>query len=318
MPRSLRLAAALLAALALAPATHAASVEGLAVAVENRTTPALCAGARNVALTLSSEEARRFTLTAAHPAFLPMLGAGEAPAADLLACDDAAAPDAAPDEAPLRTTLYEDASLRLVGVTRTGGLFASQAVPVRVGDSEPAGYAAVELWVGEAGRAERVLTLDTSSGLWRMRPLAPEGRATTAFGAGAVIGPLADGDGVRTAIESVVFAPRARTVQLAFAQGGGAAVRLAVLDRERIALEVVFDRPVAGRPFAAIVGDHVTRSVSEIAEIAVREADAPGWREAPIAAFDAAFATDVWVGRTVPSRHATSAPDLALGRFEPR
>ncbi|MGJ3261604.1 MAG: hypothetical protein ACFE0R_00070 [Salinarimonas sp.] len=325
MSRPLRLAAAALVAAALAaslepaalaPAARAASLDGLAVTVENRTTPALCAGARNVALTLASDEARRFTLTAAHPAFLPMLGAAEAPAADLLAC--AAAVTARPQvEPPIRTTLYEDEGLRLVGVRRPGGLFATAEIPVRVGDAAPAGFGEIELWVTEAARTERVLTLETATGLWRMRPLAPEGRATTAFGAGAVIGPLA-AEGTRTRIESVVFAPRARTVQLAFAEGGGVAVRLAGLDRERIVLEVVFDRPVTGRPFAALVGDHVVRSVSHMAEVAVREPDAPGWREAPVTAFEGAVATDLWVGRTSPSRLATSAPDLALGRFEPR
>ncbi|MGP9822342.1 hypothetical protein ACTZWW_20150 [Salinarimonas sp. NSM] len=316
MPASLRLAAAvLLAVVATAPAARAASLDGLPVTIENRTMPALCAGARNVSLTLVSDQARRFTLTAAHPAYLPMLGAAEAPAADLLACDGATAarPEA---EAPVRTTLHEDEGVRLVGVRRPGGLFATADVPVRVGDAAPAGFSEIELWVTDAGRTERVLTLETGTGLWRMRPLAPEGRTTTAFGAGAVIGPLA-ADGMRTAIESVVFAPRARTIQLAFAEGGGVAVRLAGLDRERIVLEVVFDRPVTGRPFAAIVGDHVVRGVSEIAEVAVREADAPGWREAPITEFEGAVATDLWAGRTLPSRRATSAPDLALGRFQP-
>ncbi|GGK35363.1 hypothetical protein [Salinarimonas ramus] len=328
MLRPLRHAAAFAAlalALAAAPVSpaSAASLDGLAVAIENRTVPALCAGARNVALTLASEEARRFTIVAAHPAFLPMLGASDAPAADLLACASEAAPAAAPAEPPVRNTLYEDAGLRLVGVKRPGGLFAAAEVPVRVGDAQPGGYALVELWVTQDGRSEPVLTLETATGLWRMRPLAPEGRGTTSFGAGAVIGPLQDldegkGERLRTRIESVVFAPRARTMQLAFVEGGGAAVRLAELDRERLVLEVVFDRPVVGRPFTAIVGDHVTRSVSEIAEIAVRDADAPGWREAPITAFESGLATDLWVGRTAPSRRATSAPDLAIGRFEPR
>ncbi|WP_052341623.1 hypothetical protein [Salinarimonas rosea] len=309
------LAAAVLAAATTAPAVRAASLDGLAVTIENRTAPALCAGARNVALTLASDATRRFTLTAAHPAYLPMLGAAEAPAADLLACDAAVAarPGA---EVPVRTTLHEDEGVRLVGVRGPGGLFAASDVPVRVGDAAPAGFGEIELWVTDAGRTERVLTLETGTGLWRMRPLAPEGRATTAFGAGAVIGPLG-ADGMRTRIESVVFAPRARTVQLAFAEGGGVAVRLAGLDRERIVLEVVFDKPVTGRPFAAIVGDHVTRTVSEIADVAVREADAAGWREAPITEFEGAVATDLWAGRTVPSRRATSAPDLALGRFQP-
>ncbi|WP_349369701.1 hypothetical protein [Salinarimonas sp.] len=312
--RLLRLAAPLAATLALAAPAAATSVEGLAVTIENRTTPALCIGRDNVALTLSSPQTRRFALTAAHPSYLPMLGAADAPAADLIACDGAPAAET-PAQAPSRTTLYEDLSVQLVG-TRRPGLFSGNAVPVRVGDREAAGVDTLELWAIRDGRAERVVVIEPASGVWRLRPLAPEGRGATAFGAGVVVGPI-EGETPRTAIESIVFAPRTQTFQLAFVGGGGAAIRLATLDRERIALEVVFDRPVADRPFAAVRGDFVTRFAADLAEIAVREADAPGWREAPITAFESATATDLWAGRTTPSRHATSAPDLVLDRFEP-
>lgn len=304
-----------LAALAAAAPAVATSVDGLAVTIDNRTAPALCAGAGNVALTLSSAETRRFMLTAAHPAFLPMLGAADAPAADLIACDRASAAQA-PAQAPSRVTLHEDLAFQLVG-TRRPGLFSGNAIPVRVADREQAGFDTLELWASREGRSERVLVLEPASGLWRLRPLAPAGRGTTAFGAGAVVGPI-EGETPRTAIESVVFAPRTQTFQLAYVGGGGAAIRVATLDAERIALEVVFDRPIAERPFAAIRADHVTRFASELAEVAVREADAPGWREAPITAFEGATATDLWAGRTTPSRQATSAPDLVLDRFEPR
>jgi hypothetical protein len=305
---------AVAAALALAAPAAATSLEGLAVAVENRTTPALCVGRGNVALTLSSPQTRRFALTAAHPAYMPLLGAAEAPAADLIACGSAAAAEA-PAQAPSRTTLYEDPTVQLVGMRRPG-LFPANAVPVRVADHEAQGFDTLELWAVRQGRAERVVVLEPASGLWRLRPLAPEGRGETAFGAGVVVGPI-EGDTPRAAIESVAFAPRTQTFQLAYVGGGGAAIRLASLDREQIVLEVVFDRPVADRPFAALRGDFVTRFAADVAEIAVREADAPGWREAPVTAFEGAMATDLWAGRTLLSRHATSAPDLVLDRFEP-
>lgn len=313
--RRLAALAVALGVFGLPPAAHATSVEGLAVRIENSTAPALCAGAGNVALTLASAETRRFRLTAAHPAYLPMLGAADAPAADLIACDGAPAPETAA-QPPSRTTLYEDLAVQLVG-TRRPGLFPGNAIPVRVADREQAGLDTVELWASREGRSERVLVLEPASGLWRLRPLAPAGRDGTAFGAGAVVGPV-EGETPRVAIESIVFAPSTRTFQLAYVGGGGAAIRVVTLDAERIALEVVFDRPIAERPFAAIRADHVTRFASELAEVAVREADAPGWREAPITAFEGATATDLWAGRTSPSRHAASAPDLVLDRFEPR
>jgi len=59
----------------------------------------------------------------------------------------------------------------------------------------------------------------------------------------------------------------------------------------------------------------VTDFNNDVARIAVREQGAKGWREDGIMALTRATATDVWAGRTVPSRHNTSSPDMAFGGF---
>ena len=45
------------------------------------------------------------------------------------------------------------------------------------------------------------------------------------------------------------------------------------------------------------------------------EKGAKGWREEPVMAFKKAAATDIWLGRTAPSRHNTSSPDMVFGGF---
>jgi len=52
-----------------------------------------------------------------------------------------------------------------------------------------------------------------------------------------------------------------------------------------------------------------------VARVAVREEGARSWREEPIMNFRGGKATDAWMGRLVPSRHNTSAPDMMFNRF---
>ena len=89
------------------------------------------------------------------------------------------------------------------------------------------------------------------------------------------------------------------------------------LDRERLALDVALDKAVEGRPFATLRSMYVTETNADVARVALRETHARAWREEPIMAFRQGEATDVWTGRTVPSLHNTSAPDIVFSRFRP-
>jgi hypothetical protein len=87
------------------------------------------------------------------------------------------------------------------------------------------------------------------------------------------------------------------------------------LDQRLNAIDVVLDRPVSGRPFAMVRSMYVTEFNNDVARIAVREQGAKGWRESPIMSLERATATDIWLGRTAPSQHNTSSPDLVLNSF---
>ena len=86
-------------------------------------------------------------------------------------------------------------------------------------------------------------------------------------------------------------------------------------DHNRHTLDVAFDKPVSGVPFAAVRSMYVTEFNNDVARLSVLEKGAKGWREEPVMAFKKAQATDVWLGRTSPSRHNTSSPDMVFGAF---
>ena len=50
-------------------------------------------------------------------------------------------------------------------------------------------------------------------------------------------------------------------------------------------------------------------------EVYVRGKDNPAWTQTPVMDFKSASAAELWAGRTVPSRHNTSAPDMVFRDF---
>jgi hypothetical protein len=139
--------------------------------------------------------------------------------------------------------------------------------------------------------------------------------APTAFGSSFLIGPVEVEGRPLVKLKEVAFDPKARAFTLSFERGGSATVTMLQVDQHRHVLDVSFDRPVAGRPFAALRSMYVTEINNDVARIAVLEGKAKGWREQPILSFDRATATRIWAGRVSPSRHNTSSPDMAFEGF---
>jgi len=71
----------------------------------------------------------------------------------------------------------------------------------------------------------------------------------------------------------------------------------------------------AERPFAALRSMFVTEGNADVAQIRWRTKDSPAWTQMPVMYFKAATAAELWAGRTVPSRHNTSAPDVTFRDF---
>jgi hypothetical protein len=316
--RAARLASvgAIAAMLSLA-ATRPTTAEPLAVDVTNASEPVLCAEKDNVTVNLASKDVRAFRIEAAHPAYIGTLQR-DSVEPDWTGCtapgDPSAPPAHSPPPPPKRTTLYEQIDLWVVGLTFPS-FWRPATATVRIGSRVEKGLHLLQVWTIRPMGGEEVLVLYPQDGYWRLRPLAPAGMAPTAFGSSFLIGPVEVEGRPLVKIKEVAFDPKSRTFTLAFERGGAATVKMAKVDQIRHTLEVALDKPVEGRPFAALRSMYVTDFNNDVARIAVREKDARGWREEGIMTFGRALATDMWAGRIAPSRHNTSSPDMAFSGF---
>src|SRR5690606_20855428 len=111
------------------------------------------------------------------------------------------------------------------------------------------------------------------------------------------------------------FDPATKSFTLTFERGGTATVKVVETDQNRHTLHVTFAKPIEDRPFAMLRSMYVTAFNNDVAQIALREPGAKGWREESIMAFDRASATAIWLGRLTPSRHNTSSPDMFFSGF---
>jgi hypothetical protein len=301
-------------ALLLAPllATPLAA-EALAVDVVNESEPTLCAESDNVFLNLVSPAVRRFTVEARHPAYIGALVADRA-APDFTRCDFAAPAPTPQAAAPRRITIYESEEWQLVGHVFPH-FWRSKQVPVQVGDRVERGLHLVQLWKRHQERAEEILVIYPPDGYWRARPLPPPHLRWTAYGSSFLIGPVEIADRPVVDLDSIAFDPATLTFRLAFARGGTATLRLDTLDDDRITLAVELAAPIAANPFAALRSMYVAEINADVARLAWRGKDAKAWSEAPVMDFARASAVELWAGRSVPSRHNTSAPDMLFRDF---
>jgi hypothetical protein len=294
-------------------AAIAQSAAPLAVEITNASEPVLCAEKDNVTLNLRSEDVRAFRIEAAHPAYMGSLQR-DSFEADWTGCTAPGDPSAGPPQPPKRTTLYEQIDFWVVGLTFPS-FWRPDTATVRIGNRVEKGLHLIQVWMIRPMGGEEVLVLYPQDGYWRLRPLAPAGMAPTAFGSSFLVGPVEVEGRPIVKIREVAFDPKTRAFTLAFERGGSATVTMAKVDQNRNLLEVAFDKPVQGRPFAALRSMYVTEFNNDAARVAVREKGATGWREGRIMDFESATATDVWAGRVSPSRHNTSSPDMVFNGF---
>jgi hypothetical protein len=215
---------------------------------------------------------------------------------------------------PRRVTLFETADLQLVGHTFPS-FWRPAAVPVRVGARVETGLHLLQLFTKFRERTEEVLVLYPADGYWRARPLPPEHLSYSAYGSSFLVGPVETVGRPFVDISDIAFDPAARTFRLAFARGGAATLRLDAVDRERIALDVTFDRAITAGPFAALRSMFVTETNADAGEVAWLAPGGKAWVVAPVMAFGHADVQELWVGRRLPSRHNTSAPDMIFRAF---
>jgi len=298
--------------LGLASMAQAATLDSLPVQVTNASEPVLCAEKDNVAINFASPEVRSFRIEAVHPAYLGGLRQDRWEP-DWTACEDISEETSAKPH-PVMHTLYEDDEVQVMGLTFSE-FWRPTDVTVTIGDTVSREIHLLQLLKKRNGKAEEVIAMYPGDGYWRIKPLPPQHLDWTAYGSSFIVGPVEFDQRPVANLKDVAFDPKAMRFTLTLAKGGKAHVTVADLNEERMALEVDLDQAVSGTPFATLRSMYVTEFNADVARIAVREEKARSWREEPIMNFRDATATDAWMGRLVPSRHNTSAPDMMFNRF---
>jgi hypothetical protein len=306
-------ALALLSVLTLTPgSSHGASLDGLSVDVRNASEPVLCAEKDNVTVEFVNPQVRRFEIEAVHPVYIGGIRK-DSFEPDWTACEDISEATSAVPPAR-KVTFYEDVDLWVTGY-RFENFWRDRDVPFRIGDRVERGLHLVQLWVRHEERAEEVIVVYPADGYWRARPLPPVHLGGSAYGSSFLLGPIKQDARPVVELSGISFDPPTKTFRLDFADGGSATMRIAELTRERMVLAVELDRAIESGPFAALRSMYVTELNADVARIALRPEQSRAWIEEPIMRFPNTRATDIWTGRTVPSRHNTSAPDMVFRKF---
>ncbi len=311
------LVACLLAFSCAASAAQAGDARPIAVTVENGTRPSACAEEDNVSLVLRGERIAGFRVEALQPAYLDRI-AHDATTPDFSHChfDGSAHPtDPAYSFEERRVVLHDGPRWRIVGLT-LASFWRPQQVPVTVGARTVRGIHLLQVFAKTGGKPMEVLVMYPSDGYWRIKPL-PEARfGDGVYGSSFLLGPVTHEGRPVVNIASIHVETRPLAVHLRFAEGGRAQVKVAEISRARTALDVSL-RPASRReaPFAVLRSMYVAPDNADVSEVAWRErTDAPQRVRAlpDVVSFEA---LDVRFGRSVPSRHNTSAPDIRFSGF---
>jgi hypothetical protein len=285
----------------------------LQVRVENNSVPELCAEKDNIELDFISPRLRHMQIQAVHPSYINTI-VSDRWAPDWSSCDLSHDPKFFAQAR--RRTFWETPEFWMTGYTFPS-FWRPNDVSIRVGDTVEKGFHLIQLWMWHRERAEEIMVFYPPDGYWRIRPLPFEDMRWTAYGSSFLVGPVETQERPIVTFEEIIFEPDTRSFILKFKRGGQARVVIKNIDQDRLTLDVGFsDAMPGGRPFAALRSMYAMQTMSDAAIVAWRSKRGKGWEEAPVIRFPGASATEVWVGRHLPSRHNLSAPDMVFSKFE--
>jgi hypothetical protein len=303
-------AATILAALATPLAAETARVENVTYATR-------CAEEDNVFITLSAPNVARFRVEALHPSYIGQV-VRDSYDPDFTDCHFGPNP---PPEGPFFTprqfVMWESADWVMVGNTDRH-FWRKKNVPVRLGDRVENDVHLIQFYRKRPdGRRDQVLVLYPVDGHWRAKPLPVPHLDYNVYGASFLVGPLEAQDRRKPYADytDVAFDPATLTFTMGFVRGGAGSVRVVAVDRERTAVEVSLDERVPrDRPVLAMRSMFVTPDNADVADVLWSGPRGAGGT-ASVKDFRVADVTSIRFGRSVISRHNTSAPDTAFLGF---
>jgi hypothetical protein len=317
------LAAVLLVAAVAGGCAPAGRVPGGPLLAEftNASQPTRCAEEDNVYVKVSGSGIGAFRIVAEHPPYIASVRV-DSTAPDFTHCD--MSNDPVHVFQPRTVTLYEDARTRLVGHAFPT-FWRPESVDVRVGDRVERGLHLLQLLrrsipaPGGEPRDIEILVLYPTDGYWRPKPLPPSALADAAYGSSFLFGPIEHDGRPYVALREVVYDPARDAFAVQFRDGSRGEVAIAGVSRERLVLSLSLDAPLApGRPFAALRSMFVTPVQADVSLVEWNAGPSGPRSTAPVLAFDGIRAPAARFGRSEPSMHNLSAPDLVFEGFAAR
>lgn len=296
-----------------------ASAAPATVTVENHTRPTACAEEDNVSLTLRGQGIARFRVEALQPDYLASIEADRT-APDFSNCnfDGGAHPtDPSFKFKPRRVVLHEDRKWIVVGLTLPS-FWRPNRVPVRVGARSGNDFHLLQIFAKHGdGKPLEALVMYPADGYWRIKPLPVARFGDGVYGSSFLMGPVQmDGRPVVN-ITSITVQTNPLSLRLRFADGGRAEVKVAEISETRTALEVAMHPSTRGdRPFAVLRSMFVTPDNADMSSLRWRATPASTPETLSLPDVTSLEAAEVRFGRTLPSRHNTSAPDIRFSGFE--
>ena len=304
--------------LSIAMAQAVAAPASVTVSSHSRTTA--CAEEDNVSLHLQAPGITRLRVEALPPVYLDRIER-DATAPDFSGChfDGGTHPtDPAYRFRERRVVLHDSLRWRIVGLTLPT-FWRPQRVPVRIGQRTVRGIHLLQVFAKthDTPQPREVLVLYPADGYWRIKPVPAPRLGDGVYGSSFLLGPVVDEGRPVVNIASVRIATRPLVLHLRFADGGQAHVAVEEASPARTALDVSFSPAVDGAaPFATLRSMHVAPDNADVSEITWRQEADTALQTKPLDAVHRIEATDVRFGRSVPSRHNSSAPDIRFHDFE--
>ncbi|MDM0076351.1 hypothetical protein QTH90_18220 [Variovorax sp. J2P1-59] len=289
------------------------------VTVENQTRPTACAEEDNVSMTLSARGITRFRVEALPPPYLADIKA-DVTAPDFSNCnfDGGAHPtDPSFPFKPRRVVFHDGKDWMVVGLTLPS-FWRPHRVPVRVGKRTEDDIHLLQVYAKKAGaKPLEALVMYPADGYWRLKPLPLARFGDGVYGSSFLMGPVETDGRPVVNIASIDVSTQPLAFHVRFADGGRADVKVAEISEKRTALDVSLKPATrSDRPFAMLRSMYVAADNADMSAISWQASPTSALRTQDLPSVSRLEATMVRFGRTVPSRHNTSAPDIRFSRFE--
>ncbi|NDZ16867.1 hypothetical protein C7T35_02290 [Variovorax sp. WS11] len=307
-------AAVLLWALLSAAAASAAPAQAT---VSNDTHTTACAEEDNVSLNLDGARIRRFRVEALPPVYLTSIEQDRT-APDFSGCnfDGSTHPtDPRYSFKERRAVLHDGPRWQVVGITLPS-FWRPERVPVRVDGRQDRGFHMIQVFAKTGAKPLEAIVMYPSDGYWRIKPLPAPRFGDGVYGSSFVMGPVEQAGRPMTRIASIAIDTKPLAFKLLFANGGEAKVDVREISEARTTLDVAM-KPGRGQGarFAVLRSMYVAPDNADMSEVAWRTVPNAAEERKPLPEVKTLQAADVRFGRSIPSRHNTSAPDIRFGGF---